>query len=165
MVTRRISAFDPAVITIASIHSGTTFNVIPEIATLEGTVRAVSDESRQEAIAGVHRVAERIAAAHMCAAEVTPAQNGYPVTVNDPGKAATALAVRIADRGGVRPLPEQPAAPDLDAKLAGLQTPRGWGLFLIKDLVDDVHDHSSGTEHTIDLILFREGDEHGAATP
>jgi anti-sigma regulatory factor (Ser/Thr protein kinase) len=55
--------------------------------------------------------------------------------------------------------------PDLGAKLAGEQTPRGWGLFLIKNLVDDVRDRSSGTEHTIDLILYRHGDEHGDATP
>jgi anti-sigma regulatory factor (Ser/Thr protein kinase) len=54
--------------------------------------------------------------------------------------------------------------PDLDAKVAGEQTPRGWGLFLIKNLVDDVHDRSSGTEHTIDLILYRQEDEHGDAT-
>jgi anti-sigma regulatory factor (Ser/Thr protein kinase) len=75
---------------------------------------------------------------------------------------ATALCVRVTDQGG-RPLPA-PVVPDLDAKLAGEQTPRGWGLFLIKNLVDDVHHRSSGTEHTIDLILYRQEDEHGAAT-
>jgi len=76
---------------------------------------------------------------------------------------ATALCVRVTDQGG-RPLPA-PVVPDLGAKLAGEQTPRGWGLFLIKNLVDDVHDHSSGTEHTIDLILYREGHAHGDVTP
>jgi anti-sigma regulatory factor (Ser/Thr protein kinase) len=72
---------------------------------------------------------------------------------------ATALCVRVTDQGGGRPIPA-PAMPTLEAKLAGGQTPRGWGLFLIKNLVDDVHDHSSGTEHTIDLLLYREGDAH-----
>jgi serine phosphatase RsbU (regulator of sigma subunit)/anti-sigma regulatory factor (Ser/Thr protein kinase) len=75
----------------------------------------------------------------------------------------TALCVRVTDQGG-RPLPAS-VVPDLEAKLAGEQTPRGWGLFLIKNLVDEVHDHSSGTEHTIDLILYRQGDEQGDATP
>jgi anti-sigma regulatory factor (Ser/Thr protein kinase) len=75
----------------------------------------------------------------------------------------TALCVRVTDQGG-RPLPA-PVVPDLEAKLAGEQTPRGWGLFLIKNLVDEVHDHCSGTEHTIDLILYRQGDEQGDATP
>ena len=68
---------------------------------------------------------------------------------------ATALCVRVTDQGG-RPLPA-PVVPDLGAKLAGRQTPRGWGLFLIKDLVDDVHDHSTESQHTIDLLLYREG--------
>ncbi|MGH8917233.1 MAG: M20 metallopeptidase family protein, partial [Actinomycetes bacterium] len=65
MVTRRIAAFDPAVLTIASIRAGTTFNVIPEVAVLEGTVRAVSDPARREALDGLARVASGIAAAHL----------------------------------------------------------------------------------------------------
>jgi anti-sigma regulatory factor (Ser/Thr protein kinase) len=75
-----------------------------------------------------------------------------------------AVAVRIADRGGGRPIPEQPAAPDLDAKLAGLQTPRGWGLYLIKNLVDEVHIGGDATQHTIELILYRQGPGHGCNT-
>jgi hippurate hydrolase len=93
MVTRRISAFDPAVVTIASVHAGTTFNVIPETALLKGTVRAVSNGSRDEALAGVKRVAELIAAAHLCTAAVAPAEASYPVTVNDSTAAEEALAV------------------------------------------------------------------------
>jgi serine phosphatase RsbU (regulator of sigma subunit)/anti-sigma regulatory factor (Ser/Thr protein kinase) len=69
---------------------------------------------------------------------------------------ATALCVRVTDQGGGRPIPA-PDVPDLAAKLAGEQTPRGWGLFLIKNLVDDVHVRSTETQHTIDLILSREG--------
>jgi anti-sigma regulatory factor (Ser/Thr protein kinase) len=72
---------------------------------------------------------------------------------------ATALCVRVTDQGGGRPIPA-PGVPDLDAKLAGEQTPRGWGLFLIKNLVDDVHVRSTQTQHTIDLILYREGYPH-----
>jgi anti-sigma regulatory factor (Ser/Thr protein kinase) len=66
---------------------------------------------------------------------------------------ATALCVRVTDQGG-RPLPET-VVPDLEAKLAGEQTPRGWGLFLIKNLVDDVRVRSTQTQHTIDLLLNR----------
>jgi len=72
---------------------------------------------------------------------------------------AAALCVRVADQGGGRPLPD-PALPDLAAKLAGRQTPRGWGLFLIKHLVDDVRVRSTEAQHTIDLILYREGYPH-----
>jgi anti-sigma regulatory factor (Ser/Thr protein kinase) len=75
-----------------------------------------------------------------------------------------ALAVRIADQGGGRSIPEQPAAPDLDAKLAGLQTPRGWGLYLIKNLIDEVHIGGDATQHTIELVLYLEGEGHGCET-
>ncbi|MGH9095603.1 MAG: M20 metallopeptidase family protein [Acidimicrobiales bacterium] len=93
MVTRRIAAFDPAVLTIASIRAGTTFNVIPEVAVLEGTVRAVSDPARREALDGLARVASGIAAAHLCRAEVVPIEESYPVTVNDADAASRTLTV------------------------------------------------------------------------
>ena len=65
MTTRRLPAFDPAVVTVATIRAGTTSNVIPEQAVLEGTVRAVSESSRTLALEGVRRVVEHVAAAHL----------------------------------------------------------------------------------------------------
>ena len=62
------------------------------------------------------------------------------------------LAVRIRDQGSGQPIPT-PHEPDLEAKLAELQTARGWGLFLIKNLVDDMHITSDETHHTIELII------------
>lgn len=91
MVTRRISAFDPAVITVASIRAGTTSNVVPETAVLEVTVRAVSDQTRKLALDGLRRVAENVAAAHLCQAEMASTQPGYPVTVNDDSAVDQAL--------------------------------------------------------------------------
>ena len=49
------------------------------------------------------------------------------------------LVVAITDHGGGREIPEA-EEPDLEAKLEGLQKPRGWGLFLIQNMVDDVRD-------------------------
>ncbi len=43
MITRRVDVFDPAVVTVASIHAGTTDNVIPDHCDILGTIRAVSD--------------------------------------------------------------------------------------------------------------------------
>jgi hippurate hydrolase len=86
MVTRRIDAFDPAVVTIAQITSGTTNNIIPETAFLFGTIRTVSEETRERVRAGVRRVAEGVAAAHEASAEVD-LEPGYPVTINDPAYA------------------------------------------------------------------------------
>jgi hippurate hydrolase len=82
MVTRRTSVFEPVVVTIAHIRAGTTSNVIPETAFLEGTVRTLSGEVRAEVHDHVRRVATGIAAAHSLTAEVD-IEAGYPVTVND----------------------------------------------------------------------------------
>lgn len=66
------------------------------------------------------------------------------------------ISVRVTDQGGNRPIPEA-MTPDLEAKLAGEQTPRGWGLFLIEQMVDDVRSTSEGGAHTIELIMNRKG--------
>lgn len=69
----------------------------------------------------------------------------------------TALAIRVRDQGGSESIQDAPA-PDLDAKLAELQTPRGWGLFLIKNMVDEMNVSSDETHHTIELIVYLEGE-------
>ncbi len=84
MVGRTVDAFDPAVLTIARIAAGTTSNVIPEHADIEGTLRTVSEKTRERVQSGIHRVAHHVAAAHDCEAEVNLI-HGYPVTVNDGG--------------------------------------------------------------------------------
>jgi serine phosphatase RsbU (regulator of sigma subunit)/anti-sigma regulatory factor (Ser/Thr protein kinase) len=62
------------------------------------------------------------------------------------------LAIRVIDEGGATPIAAA-EPPDLEAKLANLQTPRGWGLFLIKSMVDDMHVTSDDAHHTVELIL------------
>lgn len=74
----------------------------------------------------------------------------------------SALAIRIRDHGGGKPIPEA-SEPDLDAKLAELQSPRGWGLFLIKNMVDDMHVNTDETHHTVELIVYLEGANHAAS--
>ena len=82
LVTRGVSVFDPAVLTIAKIEAGTTRNVIPETASLLGTVRTVSERTRERMLDGIRRVAEGVAAAHAADVSVDLIR-GYPVTVND----------------------------------------------------------------------------------
>jgi hippurate hydrolase len=82
MVTRRINAFDPVVVTITKIRAGTTTNVIPESVHLQGTLRAVSESGRRLATEGIERVVRLIAEAHEMQADVAVVP-GYPVTVND----------------------------------------------------------------------------------
>ncbi len=84
--TRRISTFDPVVISITKIRGGTTNNVIPETVYLEGTLRSVSEGSRTKALRGIERIVHNIAAAHEMEATFVQ-EAGYPVVVNDPRSA------------------------------------------------------------------------------
>ncbi len=71
------------------------------------------------------------------------------------------VRVLITDRGGGgrQEMPEV-EMPDLDGKLAGLQKPRGWGLFLIENMVDEINVSSNDTNHTIELVLHLKGRQH-----
>jgi serine phosphatase RsbU (regulator of sigma subunit)/anti-sigma regulatory factor (Ser/Thr protein kinase) len=66
------------------------------------------------------------------------------------------LRVQITDAGGGQPDP-QSEAPDLEAKLAGRERPRGWGLFLIEHMVDETTETSVGGRHTVELVLHLRG--------
>lgn len=78
----------------------------------------------------------------------------------DPGKviaievaaSRTQVAVRVTDEGGYSDIPPT-VTPDLDGKLAGLQSPRGWGLFLIEHLVDDMRVSVDGTHRTVEMVM------------
>jgi anti-sigma regulatory factor (Ser/Thr protein kinase) len=68
------------------------------------------------------------------------------------------LSVKITDEG-TGPAAFDPQTPDLEAKLDGAQTPRGWGLFLIKSMVDDMNVTGDERHHTVELILHLNGRE------
>jgi anti-sigma regulatory factor (Ser/Thr protein kinase) len=75
---------------------------------------------------------------------------------------ARQVAVRIRDAGGGAPLPAEAQTPDLEAKLSEEQTPRGWGLFLIRNLVDEMRVTSDENHHTVELIMSREEEDDDA---
>jgi amidohydrolase len=106
MITRSIDVFNPAVVTVGRITAGTTNNVIPESAEIEGTIRAFSEQTRTKVHDGIRRVAEGIAAAHGCECDVR-VDAGYPVTSNDATFAAQALdlAGEVVGRDRVVTLP------------------------------------------------------------
>ncbi|MEJ2749338.1 MAG: SpoIIE family protein phosphatase, partial [Anaerolineae bacterium] len=71
----------------------------------------------------------------------------------------TVVHVTITDEGSGAPL-QTDNTPDLEAKLAGEQSPRGWGLFLIQNMVDEMHVHQDERHHTIELVM-RLADQQG----
>ncbi len=83
MVTRKFSAGEAVVVTIARISSGTTFNVIPDTARMLGTMRTLSAANRARLRSAIEQLATGIAAAHGLSASVTITE-GFPVTICDP---------------------------------------------------------------------------------
>jgi hippurate hydrolase len=83
-VTRSVDVFDPVVLTVAHLTAGTTYNIIPETAHLQGTIRCVSEARRVAMPDLVRRVIGGVAAAHGVEAEIT-IDHLYPVTANDLG--------------------------------------------------------------------------------
>lgn len=73
------------------------------------------------------------------------------------------LRVHITDRALSGPIHDA-EVPDLDAKLAGLQKPRGWGLFLIRSMVDDVATRADDQGQTVTLTLRMDGGPDGRRT-
>jgi serine phosphatase RsbU (regulator of sigma subunit)/anti-sigma regulatory factor (Ser/Thr protein kinase) len=69
----------------------------------------------------------------------------------------TAVLVTVTDRAVNGDGEPDVEVPDLDAKLAGAQSPRGWGLFLMRELVDEVRTRDSASGHTVELVLHRDG--------
>jgi hippurate hydrolase len=91
-VSRRTDPLDPVVLTIGQISSGTASNVIPETAMLLGTLRALSEDTRARVKHEVPALLEGLARAHGLEGRAWW-DDGYPVTVNDPGMAGLALEV------------------------------------------------------------------------
>ncbi|RMF74224.1 MAG: amidohydrolase [Planctomycetota bacterium] len=93
IVSRSIPVSSPAVVSVTQFHAGTTDNVIPPSASLNGTIRTFDEHVRQTIRQRLAEIAERTAAAHGSVAEIA-IREGYPVLVND--EAVTAAALKAA---------------------------------------------------------------------
>ncbi len=78
-VTRQVPIFDPAIVTIAQLHAGTTDNVIPESVEMAGTIRTLSPARRKAVHAGLAQLVTGLAAAFGASATVR-IEPGFPVT-------------------------------------------------------------------------------------
>jgi len=70
------------------------------------------------------------------------------------------IVVAISDQGGAPEKPGPAEEPDLLKKLDGGQSPRGWGLFLIRNMVDAMDVTTNGQRHTIWLTMRTGGAAH-----
>jgi hippurate hydrolase len=94
IVTRNLRPIDSAVLSVTMFHAGDTTNVIPDTATLGGTVRTFSEGVTDLVEEAMRRVATSTALAHGATAEVEFDRN-YPPTVNHLAEAR--FAAEVAD--------------------------------------------------------------------
>jgi amidohydrolase len=98
IVSRRLDPSRAAVVTIGTINAGSAPNVIPDRATLTGTLRATDPDTRRLLHDEVKRMAEGVAAAHRLKAEVT-VELGPPPIVNPVEAASWARSAAISVLG------------------------------------------------------------------
>ena len=93
IVSRGADPLDGLVVSVTQFHAGNTYNVIPETASLNGTIRSLNQETRAFGAKRLHEIASHIAMAAGCEMSMD-FREGYPVTHNHPG--ATQKAAEVA---------------------------------------------------------------------
>ncbi|MDO7908011.1 amidohydrolase [Paenibacillus sp. JX-17] len=106
VVSRNVGSLDSAVISVTKLLSGTTWNVIPDSAQLEGTIRTLDDDVRVTILNRFRQVAEGVAAALGVKAAVRWIE-GPPSVQND--AALAALGRRAAELTGYRHIEAAPS--------------------------------------------------------
>lgn len=89
IVAREIAATKPAVLTIGHMEAGFAYNVIPSEALIEGTIRALEEDVRQELARRIKEVAEATARTFRGEVEYEMIW-GAPPVISDPEMAALA---------------------------------------------------------------------------
>jgi len=85
IVARETSPFDPAVVTVGTIHGGTKRNIVPDEVRLQLTVRTYKPEVRQKVLAAIQRIVQAEAAAAGAPKEpLVRVEEGVPANYNDP---------------------------------------------------------------------------------
>ncbi|HEX3867141.1 MAG TPA: M20 family metallopeptidase, partial [Gemmatimonadaceae bacterium] len=105
IVSRRVNPSSPAVVTVGTVSAGTAHNIIPDRATLRGTLRACDVATRDLLRREVEHLATNVAATHGLAARVTMS-DGVPPVINSEQPAAWAAeaASAVLGAGAVVPL-------------------------------------------------------------
>ena len=98
IVSREVAPKHPAVFTVGKFHAGSTFNVIPNEAHMEGTVRSFDRDVRESMPERMERILKGLSDAMRVEYEMKY-RYGYPPTVNDPAMNAIVCEVGNAALG------------------------------------------------------------------
>ena len=113
IASRNTNPLDAIVVSTCMVHAGEAFNIIPERATLTGTVRTLDEKVRNAAEQRLVQLAKSTAEAFGATATVAY-ERFVPVTMNDPDK--TALAVKVAREVAGAPNVRDDLAPAMGAE-------------------------------------------------
>lgn len=80
--SRQINPLDSVVVSVTRVHAGDSYNVIPETASLSGTVRTFHAEVQDKVIAQIHQIVESICRAYGASVDIDY-QKRYPSTINN----------------------------------------------------------------------------------
>jgi amidohydrolase len=83
ILARNVDPLDSAVVTVGTVSAGTAFNIIPQDATIGGTIRTFKQEITERIHSRFLRIIESTAQAMGCQAEIEIKRITYPV-INDP---------------------------------------------------------------------------------
>lgn len=134
ITSRNVGPLESIVVSVTQFHAGNTYNIITGRAQLAGTVRTLAPEVQQLAEQRLREIADGVAAAHGCQAEVEY-QLGYPPTVNHPEAVEILNAVAKHAFGPQRVLQvEQPVMGGEDFAYYGQVVP---ACFFVLGLVPD----------------------------
>ena len=102
VVARNVDPLEAAVVSVTIFRAGDAHNVIPQTATLGGTVRTLSEVVRDLCEARVKALVETVASAFGATAQVEYSR-GYPVTCNTPERTTfmASVAAEVAGEGAV----------------------------------------------------------------
>lgn len=143
IVSRRVSALDPAIITIGSIHSSSSRgNVISEEVTLEGTFRTFNEDVRKHI---VEELDKACSIARMLGGDYEiKYEMGYPTTVNDPEIAEIMKRAAIDLVGAENVITVKPKTWSEDFSMFAQKVP-GAFMFLGGEIKGDTRLHHSPT--------------------
>ncbi|WP_116964290.1 M20 metallopeptidase family protein [Fastidiosibacter lacustris] len=82
IVSRNLSSFDPAVVSVTALNAGSVYNVITDKAELKGCIRYLSQDAREIVKKRLYEIANGIAVTYAGKVEIRY-HNGYPETRND----------------------------------------------------------------------------------
>ncbi|HLO98193.1 MAG TPA: amidohydrolase [Fimbriimonas sp.] len=98
VLSRNVDPFEQGVVTIGQVHGGTTHNIIPMSAWVQGTIRSMDAEVRELLCDRVRAIAEGVAATYGMEAKIE-LDRGYPVVVNDADAVARFMDVATSVLG------------------------------------------------------------------